>query len=112
MHERARDAVTRHNTSETQATMLLRLGTTQRDVAEGRVYALGRAVETHRRAVALFERVLPSPHHATLTARQVLAETLAQASQLDDARDELRAILEHAPTRAAAREALAALDAR
>lgn len=76
------------------ALLYLKLGNVQRDVAEGSRYALDRAVDTHRRAHALFARALDVNHHATLKARHALARTLIAYDDLPAARTELQGIVD------------------
>lgn len=76
------------------ALLMHKLGKVQRDIAEGREYALGRAVETHRRAVELFATVLDAQHPASLKSRHALALALLAKGDFSTARDELQAIVD------------------
>lgn len=76
------------------ALLLLKLGNVQRDIAEGVDYTLGRAAETHRRAVKLFATSLTAQHPAVLKSRYALALTLIAKGDVEMARSELQSIID------------------
>lgn len=90
-----RDAVEAESSNDVAVALLyLKLGGVQREIAEGNRYALDRAVETHRRAHALFAQALDVSHHATLKARHALARALIANDDLPAARTELQGIVD------------------
>jgi len=74
--------------------ILLRLAESQVDMAEGRMHSLCRAVETFRRALAVFTAALTPTHQVTLKCRWRLAQTLIRRGDVEAANKELQTILD------------------